>query len=311
MIISASRRTDIPAFYAKWFVNRIADGRIAVRNPMNIHQITEWRFNPDTLDCIVFWTKNAAPIIPFLKNLDEYNYYFQFTLNPYGKNIESLVPEKKLVINTFKKLSDLIGPDRVIWRYDPILFNPEIGFNYHLKYFEVLARFLEGYTNNCVISFLDVYKRIESRLRKDSIMAPEQELFTRLARNIAEIGKSTGISIKTCSESVDLSSLGIEHSSCIDKSLIEKITGKQLDVKKDPNQRKECGCIQSVDIGQYNSCPHRCSYCYATFSETSTIKNQSNFSEDSLLMIGNISEKDIVSVKEAKSLTASQPSLFG
>ncbi len=102
MIISASRRTDIPAFYAKWFVNRIKEGRVAVRNPMNIHQITEWEFTPETIECIVFWTKNAAPLLPFLNNLNEYSYYFQFTLNPYGKNIEPLVPEKKIVIDTFK-----------------------------------------------------------------------------------------------------------------------------------------------------------------------------------------------------------------
>ena len=135
MIISASRRTDIPAFYAKWFVNRIAEGCVAVRNPMNIHQISEWIFTPETLDCIVFWTKNPAPLIPLVKEIDDYPYYFQFTLNPYGKDIEPFVPEKKNVIDTFKKLSDLIGPEKVIWRYDPILINPKIDIDYHIKYY--------------------------------------------------------------------------------------------------------------------------------------------------------------------------------
>lgn len=310
MIISASRRTDIPAFYAKWFVDCIKEGVIAVRNPMNIHQITEWRFTPETLDCIVFWTKNAAPLIPYLNNLKEYSYYFQFTLNPYGETIEPLVPKKKIIIDTFKKLSDTIGSDKVIWRYDPILLNSEINIEYHIKYFEKLARLLEGYTANCIISFLDVYKRIEVRLRKNSIIAPEQELVHILAKKLAEIGKSTGISIKTCSESIDLSSEGIEHSSCIDKDLIEKIIDKKLEVKKDPNQRKECGCIQSIDVGQYNSCPHNCSYCYATYSETVMNNNRRLSNNDSLLMLGHITENDKITVKEAKSLVTCKSSLF-
>lgn len=204
----------------------------------------------------------------------------------------------------------MIGKEKVIWRYDPILINTQIDIDYHLKYFEKLARLLEGYTENCALSFLDVYKRIESRLRKESIKAPEQEMYFNIASKFAEIGKATGITIKSCSESVDLSTIGIEHNSCIDKNLIEKIIGKKLIVKKDPNQRKECGCIQSIDIGHYNSCPHRCSYCYASYSETAMKNNLQQYKDDGLLMLGDITEKDHVIVKKAKSLISYEPSLF-
>lgn len=310
MVISASRRTDIPAFYAKWFVNRLKEGRIAVRNPMNIHQITEWSFSPDTVDCIVFWTKNPSQILPLLKEIEEYKYYFQFTLNPYDKSIESKVPVKKEVITTFKKLSDLIGSDKVVWRYDPILLTPTIGIDYHVRYFEKLAKLLSGYTEQCVISFLDIYKRIESRLRSQDISTPFEKQVEILAEKLSQIAKNYYLQIRTCSEAVDLSRFGIEHSSCIDKELIERITGCELITKKDPNQRKECGCVQSVDIGEYNSCPHNCSYCYATYSVNSMSKKIVSANPDSSLIIGEIGEGDRVIEKKAKSMLNRQLSVF-
>lgn len=159
MILSVSRRTDIPAFYSDWFFNRLQAGFVDVRNPMNIHQISRIKISPDVVDCIVFWTKNPKKMLDRLDELSGYNYYFQFTINPYDKQIEHYVPQKSEVIATFQALSMKIGPEKVIWRYDPILLTNKIDVNYHIKYFNELAKRLNGYTNRCVISFVDLYKK--------------------------------------------------------------------------------------------------------------------------------------------------------
>ena len=163
MIISVSRRTDIPAFYSEWFFNRLKAGEVLVRNPMNARQISKIKLTPDAVDGIVFWTKNPAPMLDRLYLLKDYIYYFQFTLNAYGKEIESGVPSKnRFVIPTFQRLSDLIGPDRIVWRYDPIFLNETYTIDYHIYYFEKLARRLSPFTRKCTISFLDSYRNIES-----------------------------------------------------------------------------------------------------------------------------------------------------
>ena len=160
MIISASRRTDIPNYYSEWFFNRIKEGYVLVRNPMNISQVSKISLSPDVVDGIVFWTKNPLPILDRLEELREYTYYFQFTLTPYGKDVEPNVPSKNdLIIPSFRKLSERIGKERVVWRYDPILFNDKYTMDYHVKYFKTLAAKLHAYTEKCIVSILDFYQK--------------------------------------------------------------------------------------------------------------------------------------------------------
>ena len=163
MILSVSRRTDIPAFYADWFFNRIKEGFIYVRNPMNIHQVSRISLSPSIIDCIVFWSKNPKPMLDRLDELKNYMYYFQFTINPYDIKLEEYVPTKSGIIDTFKELSNKIGPERVIWRYDPIILTDTLTMEYHVKYFEELAKRLNGFTQTCVISFVDLYKKTEPK----------------------------------------------------------------------------------------------------------------------------------------------------
>ena len=159
MIISASRRTDIPAYYSEWFINRVKEKYLYVRNPMNIHQIGKISLDRNVVDGIVFWTKNPIPMLPRLDQLKEYIYYFQFTLTAYGPEIESGLPSKNIkLIPAFQELSNKIGKERVIWRYDPIFLNERYTMDYHKKYFRVLASKLAGYTEKCTISFLDLYR---------------------------------------------------------------------------------------------------------------------------------------------------------
>lgn len=302
MIISASRRTDIPAFYSEWFFNRIKEGFVDVRNPMNPHQLSMVALSPEVIDCIVFWTKNPSPMIDRLGDINDYRYYFQYTVNPYNQEVESNVPRKNILIDTFKKLSDIIGPERVIWRYDPILITPQISTSYHINYFGELAKRLKGYTTRCVISFVDIYKKTERNTAHLQMREPVANEIRLLAYSISAVGKEYGLEIQSCSEKVDLQEYGISHGCCIDRALIEKICGYELDVKKDKNQRPECGCVSSIDIGAYNTCQHGCAYCYANFNAQS-VKTQSMMHNPcSSLLVGEIGRDDKVTMRDVKSL---------
>jgi len=266
MIISASRRTDIPAFYSDWFMNRIKEGFVLVRNPFNAKQISRISLDPAVVDCIVFWTKDPSRMLDKLTDLDEskYNYLFQFTLTPYGKEIEPNLPEKNEVAATFVKLSEKIGKDRVVWRYDPILITDSIDRDFHYRSFERLAKTLAGHTDTCIISFLDFYAKCRKRLDRLKAREMSGEDIRAMAEIFAAISRSCGLKLETCAEEIDLSHLGIEHGKCIDAGRISRIIGRPLAAKKDRSQRECCGCVASVDIGAYDTCPHNCLYCYAS-----------------------------------------------
>lgn len=304
MILSVSRRTDIPAFYSEWFLNRIREGYACVRNPMSYHQVSRIDIRPEVTDCIVFWTKNPAPMMSKLDELKDYHYYFQFTLNPYGKNIETAVARKNGIIDVFKSLSDRIGPERVVWRYDPIFFTNEINSDYHLLYFEKLSSVLKGYTQRCIISFLDLYKKTERNMSGIGAYAPDEATIRRIATEFAAIGKGINLEIQSCAEAIDLDKQGVSHGHCVDRELIEQIVGYRLEVKKDHNQRKECGCVESIDIGEYNTCMHHCLYCYANFSQAQVIHKHESHHVNSPLIVGNLGGDDIVKDRPVKLLKA-------
>ncbi|MEN6375467.1 MAG: DUF1848 domain-containing protein [Smithella sp.] len=274
MIISCSRRTDIPAFYSDWFINRIREGFVQVRNPVNVRQVRTVSLLPADVDCIVFWTKNPAPLLDRIYLLADYNYYFQFTLTSYGSDIEQNLPPKNEVIDTFLALSRKIGKERIIWRYDPILLSPGVNIDYHIQNFADLVQRLAGYTDKCIISFLDMYRHLQSKSAGLFIRPPDDAEMRTLAENMARIAAVHHIRVETCAEKIDLAHLGIEHGKCIDDRLITKLTGRNLKVEKDKYQRELCGCVTSCDIGEYNTCRHRCVYCYANVSQKKIEKNQ-------------------------------------
>lgn len=258
MIISASRRTDIPAFYADWFFNRLREGRALVRNPRNPRRVSEVALAPATVDGFVFWTKNAAPMLGRLGELAGYAYYFLFTVTPYGPDTEPGVPDKLgVVVPAFKALSAAIGPGRVIWRYDPILVNGRYTVACHLEAFGRLARELEGHTRKCVISFLDLTGRARSMGREE----PGREAREALAQGLLATATARGMALETCAEPADYPGLGRAH--CVDAALLGEILGRPLAVAKDKGQRPLCGCVASVDIGENGTCRHGCRYCYA------------------------------------------------
>lgn len=196
MILSVSRRTDVPNYYSDWFYNRIREGYLYVRNPMNAHQVSRIDLSPQVVDCIVFWTKNPANMMAHLHELEGYPYYFQFSLTGYGRDIELNLPDKRTVlIPVFQHLSSRLGKERVIWRYDPILLNGRYTAEYHVKAFEEIAGWLDGYTEKVVISFVDLYAKAKRNLRGLEVREPGQDEMVLLAETIPA-GMAAGIAMR-------------------------------------------------------------------------------------------------------------------
>lgn len=308
MIISASRRTDIPSYYSEWFLNRIREGYILVPNPFNPHQISRIQLSPEVVDCIVFWTKNPAPMIEKLNQLKDFNYYFQFTINPYEQDVETNIPSLAKRIQTFQRLSDAIGKEKVIWRYDPILLNEKYTLEFHKKAFANIATQLTDYTERCMLGFIDHYKHLQTIMGKMNI----NPLPLDTVRDMAISFKQTipnSICLDTCTIKIDLSDLGIPTGMCIDKKLIEKITGYPISARKDKNQRNICQCIESIDIGSYDTCLNGCIYCYANTAGWKPLRNLKQHNPLSPKLIGTITEKDNIKDRKIYSLK-SDPTLF-
>lgn len=286
MILSVSRRTDIPALYSDWFMYRLRAGEVLVRNPINPKQVSSIPLSPENIDCIVFWTKDPRKLMAYLDEIDRmgYTYYFSVTINPYGKDIESHVDMKKNIIEAFRELSGRIGKKRVIWRYNPILFSDKIDKAYHLKWFDYLARELGEYTDKCVFSFLEVYKKLQNNLAAMNIYNPSDAVKKDLIAQMCSIAGSRSIRLASCGETIDFSDLGIEKNKCVDDVLIKDILGCNIKVSKDKSQRDKCNCVSSRDIGTYNTCTNGCVYCYANIDKKSADKQHLHYNPDSPLL---------------------------
>lgn len=278
---------------------------------MNIHQISKITLSPNVIDGIVFWTKNPIPMMQYLDELNNYAYYFQFTVNAYGKDVEVNVPNKNdVIIPAFRKLSNRIGRDRVIWRYDPILLTEKYTIDYHVNYFNELAKRLSGYTHKCIISFVDLYRNTQAHLKELNILPLGEKEMCELAERLVEIANKNDLIVESCAEKINLEQFGIQHGHCIDCQLFEKILNCKINILKDKNQRLECGCMESIDIGAYNTCKNGCVYCYANFSKTTVIKNMGAHNPSSPLIFGEVMPDDKIVERKMFSLKKNQISLF-
>ncbi len=312
MIISATRRTDIPSYYGRWFVNRLKEGYVLIQNPYNQDRYSKAILTKETVDIIVFWTKDPIPFIKYLDEIDKmgYKYYFQFTLTPYDKTVEKNLPAKKELLESFIYLSKRLGENKVIWRYDPIIIDDKHTIEYHEKMFKYMVNHLKGYTKRCIISFVDGYKNVTTRMGHNPEYSMTQANISKIAKIFSTIAKENNINLYTCSESVDLRIYDINKSSCIDKDLIEEILDTKIAVKKDKNQREECGCVESIDIGTYNACANGCKYCYALKSEQSSLNNMKKHNPKSPVLIGEVNKDAIITTRETKSIVVNQLTLF-
>jgi hypothetical protein len=290
MIINTGQRTDIPAFYAEWFANRLKEGFVCVRNPYNPNQVSRYRLDPSVVDVIGFCTKNPAPMFPYMELLKDYGQYWFVTITPYGRDIEPNVPDKHLLLENFKHLSDIVGSDSVGWRYDPILLSERYTTEYHLRAFEQIASALEGYTKTVVISFVDLYPKVKRNFPRVQEVAKEDRIL--LGRPFIEIAGAYGMTLKPCAEGNELAEYGADCDGCMRISDYEKAIGKRLNAPQKKGARAECACYLACDIGAYNTCKHLCKYCYAN-AEPSIVMKQSRLHDPrSPFLIGNYRETD-------------------
>ncbi|MFR9527686.1 MAG: DUF1848 domain-containing protein [Rikenellaceae bacterium] len=312
MIVSASRSTDIPAFYADWFFHRLNVGYSAWTNPFNgvksYVSYANTRF-------IVFWSKNPKPLIPHLGKLRERNIkcYIQYTLNDYeAEGLERGVPPIDERIKTFKELSQRLGKNAVVWRFDPLILTDKISIDNLLQKIENIGDQLIGYTEKLVFSFADIasYRKVQTNLTKNGVSYTEwsEPMMIEFVQKLSDLNKRWGYVLATCGEKIDIENYGVEHNRCVDDDLMIRLAHsdatlmKFLGVKveqvgmfgdipdgairisdsiyaiksknnKDKGQRLHCGCMISKDIGEYNTCPHLCEYCYANTSKDRAVSN--------------------------------------
>ena len=285
VIVSASRATDIPAFYADWFFRRLDRDYVRWRNPFSGQDsyvsFANTRF-------IVFWSKNPAHLLSHLSRLKEREIgcYIQYTLNDYeAEGLEPNVPTLTQRINTFRRLVDALGMGAVVWRFDPLILTDSINIDTLLRKIARIADALAGYTEKLVFSFADIesYKKVSRNLRQNGINYREwdEDTMREFASRLSTLNRDNwNFRLATCAERIDLSGYGIEHNRCIDPELISRRAPDDLalqnflyNAKTDSGQRKACGCILSKDIGAYNTCPHGCLYCYANTSPASAGAN--------------------------------------
>ena len=285
MIIQTGMRTDIPAFYSKWFLNRIKEGYVLVRNPYDLQSVTRYSLSPDVVDLIAFCTKNPAPMLPGMDALKDYGQYWFVTITPYGRDIELNVPDKEKVMEDFKRLSDIVGINSVGWRCDPILLTERYTLERHIDDFRHMAKTLSGYTQSCVISFIDLYRKVRRNFPEAEEVGKEERI--TIGKAFAEIGKEYGITIRACAEGTELEPNGVDCGGCMTVGTFEKALHAVLDVPKRKNQRGgQCACVLGTDIGAYDTCAHFCRYCYANTDAERVRRNMKAHDPDSPFLIG-------------------------
>jgi hypothetical protein len=297
LIISASRRTDIPAFYTEWFMNRIRAGYCTVPNPFNRNQVSVVSLRPEDVDVVVFWTRNPRPLFPYLAELDGrgYLYYFQYTVMNNPRVLDRKTPSLGASLRAFRELSGRIGAERLIWRYDPIVFSNVTGVDFHQRVYERIAQELRGCTKRCVISIVDsTYRKTSKRLRELTRQGVElvsckdgsADWFGELMRTMASVAHENEMEIYSCAEAIDLRPYGIRPGKCIDDEYIREVFDLSVASRKDPGQRELCNCVVSKDIGMYDTCLFGCQYCYATGSFERAKTNYEGHDPNSPSLVG-------------------------
>lgn len=290
VIINTGQRTDIPAFYAEWFANRLKEGFVCVRNPYNNHQVTRYRLDPSVVDVIGFCTKNPAPMFAYMDLLKDYGQYWYVTITSYGRDIEPNVPDKHQLIDDFKRLSSIVGEKAVGWRYDPIFLSERYPIEYHLRAFKKIAEELDGYTETVVISFIDLYPKVKRNFPEARKVSKEERLI--LGKEMIRIVSDHGMIVKPCAEGDELAAYGADCSGCMTIRDYEKAIGRHLNAPKRKGAREACACYLSCDIGAYNTCRHLCRYCYANAEPSKVLEHSKLHDPGSPFLIGNYQPDD-------------------
>lgn len=308
MIINTGMRTDIPAFYSEWFMNRIKEGYVLVRNPYRPELVSRYELDPKVVDCIAFCTKDPSPMLKHLPKLKKFAQYWFVTITPYGTDYEPKVPPKEKVIKDFIELSKNVGLDSIAWRYDPILTDETYTVERHIRDFGQMCAALSGYTRVCVISYIDIYEKVRRNLPQVRTVTEQQRM--ELGKAFAEIGRDFGITIKACAEGDKLSRFGVDCSGCMTKETFEKAIGSALTVPQKKGQRRECDCVLGTDIGAYDTCGHLCRYCYANSDPDRVRRSMALHDPESPFLVGRLNEGEKICTPQQKSWTDGQLTFF-
>ncbi len=300
MILNTGGRTDIVQYYSEWLLNRFNEGVVYSRNPFYPNKVTRYFLTPDKIDCVVFCSKNYEPILERLSEITEkFNTYFFYTITAYGKDVEPNVPAIDKSIETLFKLEKIVGKNRIAWRYDPVLLTENYTINYHLNTFEDMAQKLSGHIDRCIFSFVEMYKKLSLNMPEIITLNDEQKLL--LAKVLGSIAQKYKIKLQTCATNIDYTNFGIQTSGCMTLDILGKANGVKFKDLKHRGMRKNCNCIETKDIGAYDTCPNGCKYCYANSTPKRALENYKLHDKNSLILLGKINDSDIIQQGNQKS----------
>lgn len=303
MIINTGARTDTVQYYTEWLLNRFSEGYVLSRNPLFPNKVTRYELTPDKVDCVVFCSKNYKPILPRLHEItDRFNTYFHYTITAYGKDIEPGVPDIEESMKTLILLSNQVGRQRVSWRYDPVLLTPKYTIQRHLETFEHMAQTLSPYIDRCTFSFVEMYKKLESNMPELITLSDWDK--DALARGLGSIAQKYGIFIQTCGTNGDFTRYGIHASGCMTLDILGKANNVTFKNLKHKGTRQGCDCIESRDIGAYDTCMNGCKYCYANKTPKKAFENYQYHDKLSPLLLGYIKPEDTIIQGAQKSFKA-------
>jgi hypothetical protein len=269
MIVGVSRRTDVSAFQADWFLSCLRLGQVQVANPFRPTIQRQVSLRPEAVDAFVFWTRNPLPLIPHLDKIAAVcpRFYFLVTVTGYPPFLEPNCPDLGAVERFLRLLHERIGRRRIIWRYDPIIISAQLSREFHEANFARLADLISPFAFRVVMSFWDCYRKLVQRFvrRQFSPLLPAQErqAYLELLSAVTRLAESAGLEVRSCAEKADLELIGVRPGKCVDNDLLQELFGLHLPYRKDPGQRQLCRCQASVDIGAYGTCRGGCLYCYA------------------------------------------------
>ena len=292
MILHTGLRTDIPAFFSDWLLQRLREGYVLVRNPYKPHALTRYRLSPDVVDLISFCTKDPRPMLGHLEEMKGYGQFWFVTVTPYGRDIEPNVPDKEEILQAVRELSRRIGKECVAWRYDPILLTDRYTEDVHIEEFSRMARALRGYTDVCVISFVDLYQKVKRNYPQCREVPEEARI--RLGKEMVRIAHENGMTLKTCAEGDLLAQCGADTRGCMTVETYERALGAHLRVPARSSGRRECACYLGADIGAYDTCGHMCLYCYANSNAENVRRNRAAYDPLSPILCGSVLPGDVI-----------------
>ncbi|MBR0110119.1 MAG: DUF1848 domain-containing protein [Bacteroidales bacterium] len=309
MILNTGGRTDTVQYYSEWLLNRFREGYVLSRNPLFPDIVNRIELNPETIDVVVFCSKDYSPILPRLHEIsDRFNCYYHYTITAYGTDIEPRVPSIEDSIRTLKTLAAQVGPEKIAWRYDPVLLTEKYTIERHLETFDRMARELTPYVDRCIFSFVEMYKKLEVNMPELLPVSEEDKL--TLAENLGAIAQRYSLWLQTCATRTDYEQFGIHRSGCMTTEIFSQAMG--IEFKKTPHKgnRLGCACMESRGLGDYNSCPNGCRYCYANKDHAKAQQNYLTHNPDSPLLLGNIQPGDKIVPSRQESLLSKEPRLF-